>query len=138
MGDLVEDVAHSFFFVRYGTMISSIILRASVVLLKYSRFMLSENEFRKSKQVKFWTVVPLVDQLDQDKLCFFLNGFGNQYFRSSFCSPNINYSKKWTFCPAVSKHNKIQVELRISFDQRFCRANRYRSRNQASMMSHSR
>ena len=65
MGDLVEDVAHSFFFVRYGTMISLIILRASVVLLKYFRFMLSENEFGKSKQGKFWTVVPLVDQLDQ-------------------------------------------------------------------------
>ena len=36
MGDLVEGVAHSFFFIflSYSTMISSIILRASAVLLK--------------------------------------------------------------------------------------------------------
>ena len=47
MGDLAEGVAH-YFFVRYGT-ISSIILRASAVLLKCFGFMLSENEFGKSK-----------------------------------------------------------------------------------------
>ena len=40
MGDLAEGVAH-YFFVRYGTMISSIILRASAVLLKCFGFMLS-------------------------------------------------------------------------------------------------
>ena len=38
LGDLVEGVAHASF--RYGTMISSIILRASAVLLKYFGFML--------------------------------------------------------------------------------------------------
>ena len=46
------------FLVRYGTMISSIILRASAVLLKRFGFMLSENEFGKSKRGKLWTVVP--------------------------------------------------------------------------------
>ena len=51
MGDLAEGAAH-YFFVRYGTMISSIILRASAVLLKCFRFMLSENEFGKSKRGK--------------------------------------------------------------------------------------
>ena len=39
-------------------MISSIILKASAVLLKCFGFMLSQNEFEKSKQDKLWTVVP--------------------------------------------------------------------------------
>ena len=48
MGDLAEGAAH-YFFVRYGAIISSIILRASAMLLKCFGFMLSENEFGKSK-----------------------------------------------------------------------------------------
>ena len=55
MSDLVEGVAHSFFFIflRYSTMISSIILRALAVLLKCFGFMPSQNEFANQNEVSF-------------------------------------------------------------------------------------
>ena len=89
-------------------------------------------------QFGIWRALTIFAILLEDKLCFFLNGFGNLYFRSSFCSSNVTHSEKYTFCPAFFEHSMIQVESGILFDQRFCSCNRYRSRNQAPTMSRSR
>ena len=92
----------------------------------------------KVMQFGIWRALTIFAILLEDKLCFFLNGFGNLYFRSSFCSSNVTHSEKYTFCPAFFEHSMIQVESGILFDQRFCSCNRYRSRNQAPTMSRSR